>query len=77
MLRDAEIDLISLDEMHRRMVEGDFRRRFACVTLDDGYRDNREWAYPILKRQHVPFAIYVPTSFPDRLGKLWWIALDS
>jgi peptidoglycan/xylan/chitin deacetylase (PgdA/CDA1 family) len=77
MLRDHNVDLVSLDEMHRRLTERDFRRRFACVTLDDGYRDNREWAYPIFKRHEVPFAIYVPSSFPDRLGKLWWLALEQ
>ena len=47
------------------------------MTLDDGYRDNKEWAYPIFRRQEVPFAIYVPTSFPDRLGQLWWLALEQ
>lgn len=77
MLRDSDIDLVSLDEMHRRLTERDFRRRFACLTLDDGYRDNKDWAYPILKRHKVPFAIYVPTSFPDRLGILWWIMLEQ
>ncbi len=25
----------------------------------------------------MPFAIYVPTSFPDRLGELWWLALEA
>jgi peptidoglycan/xylan/chitin deacetylase (PgdA/CDA1 family) len=77
ILRDAGVDWVSLDEMHRRMTERDFGRRFACITLDDGYRDNKEWAYPILKRQNVPFAIYVPSSFPDRLGKLWWRTLEA
>jgi peptidoglycan/xylan/chitin deacetylase (PgdA/CDA1 family) len=77
ILRDAGVDWVSLDEMHRRMIERDFGRRFACLTLDDGYRDNKEWAYPILKRQNVPFAIYVPSSFPDRLGKLWWRTLEA
>jgi peptidoglycan/xylan/chitin deacetylase (PgdA/CDA1 family) len=77
ILRNADVDWVSLDEMHRRMTERDFRRRFACLTLDDGYRDNKEWAYPILKRHGVPFAIYVPSSFPDRLGKLWWRTLEE
>jgi peptidoglycan/xylan/chitin deacetylase (PgdA/CDA1 family) len=77
MLRDSGIDLVSLDEMHRRMSERDFRRRFVCMTLDDGYRDNKEWAYPIFKQREVPFAIYVPSSFPDRLGKLWWLVLEQ
>ena len=76
-LQRAEVDLISLDEMHRRLTAGDFSRRFACFTFDDGYRDNKQWAYPILKAAQVPFAVYVATSFADRLGKLWWLALEQ
>ena len=76
-LRRSGIELISLDEMYRRMVDGDFARRFVCLTFDDGYRDNLQWAYPILKEAGVPFAIYVPTSFPDRLGELWWLVLEA
>jgi peptidoglycan/xylan/chitin deacetylase (PgdA/CDA1 family) len=77
VLRRSRMDLISLDEMHRRMIDGDFSRRFVCLTFDDGYRDTLQWAFPVLKEAGVPFAIYVPTSFPDRLGELWWLALEA
>jgi peptidoglycan/xylan/chitin deacetylase (PgdA/CDA1 family) len=76
-LRRSGLDLVSLDEMHRRLTEGDFSRRFVCLTFDDGYRDTLQWAYPILKAAGVPFAVYVPTSFPDRLGELWWLVLEA
>jgi peptidoglycan/xylan/chitin deacetylase (PgdA/CDA1 family) len=76
-LRGAGFALVSLDEMHRRLVEGDFQQRFVCITIDDGYRDTLQCAYPILKREQVPFAVYIPTSFPDRLGELWWLALEA
>jgi peptidoglycan/xylan/chitin deacetylase (PgdA/CDA1 family) len=76
-LRRCRLDLVSLDEMHRRLREGDLGRRFVCITIDDGYRDTLEWAYPILRRHKVPFAVYIPTSFPDRLGELWWLALEG
>lgn len=77
-LRRSKVDLISLDEMHRRLTTGDFpRRRFVCVTFDDGYRDNFEFAYPVLKKYEVPFTIYVATSFADRIGELWWLALEA
>jgi peptidoglycan/xylan/chitin deacetylase (PgdA/CDA1 family) len=75
-LREQAIDIISLDEMHRRLTKRDFGRRFACITLDDGYRDNKVFAYPIFKRYEAPFTIFVPTSFPERTGKLWWLALE-
>src|SRR5204863_9388581 len=51
--------------------------RFACLTFDDGYRDNLEYAYPILKEHRVPFGLYIPTSFPDRFGEMWWLVLEE
>ncbi len=77
LLRDSGVDVISLDEMYRRLTRADFGRRFVCLTFDDGYRDVRQWAYPVLKQAGVPFAIYVATSFADRLGELWWLALEA
>jgi peptidoglycan/xylan/chitin deacetylase (PgdA/CDA1 family) len=76
-LRRSRRELISLDEMHHRLVSGEGGRRFVCVTFDDGYRDNLRWAYPLLRKYEVPFGLYIPTSFPDRLGELWWIALEA
>jgi peptidoglycan/xylan/chitin deacetylase (PgdA/CDA1 family) len=76
-LKRRRVDVISLAEMHRRYIEGDFRRRFVCITFDDGYKDLMRWAYPLLKKYELPFALYIPTSFPDRLGELWWVALEA
>jgi peptidoglycan/xylan/chitin deacetylase (PgdA/CDA1 family) len=76
-LARARIDLVSLDEMHRRYIEGEFTRRFVCLTFDDGYKDFLRWAYPLLRKYKLPFAMFIATSFPDRLGELWWIALEA
>jgi len=76
-LQTAGVEFVSLDEVHRRLTAGDFRRRFAAITLDDGYRDNRTFAWPILKAHEIPFTIYIPTSFMDRDGELWWLALED
>jgi peptidoglycan/xylan/chitin deacetylase (PgdA/CDA1 family) len=76
-LQRSGLDLVSLDEMHRRLTEGDFHHRFVCLTFDDGYRDTLQYAYPILSEARVPFAIFVATSFADRLGELWWLALEA
>ena len=76
-LRRTDVDIVALDEMHRRLKEQDFRRRFVCFTFDDGYRDNAQYALPVLKTYDVPFAIYIPTSFPDRAGELWWLTLEA
>ena len=75
-LKRSRLDIVSLDEMYRRLVQRDFKRRFVCITFDDGYRDLLQYAWPILKKNKVPFALYVPTGFPDRIGELWWVALE-
>jgi peptidoglycan/xylan/chitin deacetylase (PgdA/CDA1 family) len=75
-VRVSGFEIVSLDEAHFRLVEGDHSKPFVCFTFDDGYRDNLELAYPIFKRLHLPFAIYVPTDYADGRGDLWWLALE-
>jgi peptidoglycan/xylan/chitin deacetylase (PgdA/CDA1 family) len=75
-LRYKKVDMVSLSEAKRRLREQDYARRFVCFTLDDGYRDNLEFAYPIFKKHGVPAALFIATSFPDKIGLLWWLALE-
>ena len=76
--RRQGLEFIGLDEMHRRLTEGCLPdRRFVCITFDDGYRDNREYAYPILRHHRVPFAIFVTSDFADWRGHQWWSTLES
>ncbi len=75
-IRKKGYDIVSLDEAYRRIISSDPEQPFVSLTFDDGYRDNLENAYPILKAYDAPFAIYVATSYPDRVGELWWIALE-
>jgi peptidoglycan/xylan/chitin deacetylase (PgdA/CDA1 family) len=51
--------------------------KFVIFTFDDGYVDNFEYAYPIFKKQGVPFTIYVATSLPDSKAILWWYLLED
>lgn len=76
-LRRRGVEFVSLDEVRRRLIERDFKRKFVALTFDDGYRDNLEYAWPVLRRHEAPYALYIATSFPDRLGELWWVALEK
>jgi peptidoglycan/xylan/chitin deacetylase (PgdA/CDA1 family) len=73
----AGFDTISLDDVEERLSRRGCVRPFACFTLDDGYRDNRDYAYPVFKRHNVPFTVYVPTDFADGTGFLWWLVLED
>ena len=49
---DAGFDVIALDDIPERLAGGS-DGPFAAFTLDDGYKDNRDVAYPIFKRHAV------------------------
>jgi peptidoglycan/xylan/chitin deacetylase (PgdA/CDA1 family) len=75
-LRSQAIEIITMDEVHQRLAERNFSRRFACFTLDDGYRDNRDFALPVMREFDAPFTVYVTNDFAEGTGRLWWVALE-
>jgi peptidoglycan/xylan/chitin deacetylase (PgdA/CDA1 family) len=75
-LRSRDIDIITMDELHRRLTERNFARRFACFTFDDGYRDNRDFALPVMREFKAPFTVHVASDFAQGSGHLWWVALE-
>lgn len=77
-VRASGFETVSLDEAVLRIAgRSASDRPFACFTFDDGYRDNKIHAYPLMKRHGVPFTVYVPTDFPEGRGELWWLALEQ
>ncbi len=77
LAREMGYDIVSLDEVHRRLQERDFDKRFVAFTLDDGYHDNYANALPVFERHEVPFTVYVATSMPDGTAILWWDLLEQ
>jgi peptidoglycan/xylan/chitin deacetylase (PgdA/CDA1 family) len=64
---------ISLDDfLHDSSIE-----KFVIMTFDDGYYDNFEFAYPVLRKNKIPHTIYISNSFIDNKGFLWWNALEE
>lgn len=50
-------------EACERLRSNSLPARAAIVTFDDGYRDNREIALPILQRHRMPAAFFIATGF--------------
>jgi peptidoglycan/xylan/chitin deacetylase (PgdA/CDA1 family) len=62
--------VISLAEVSGLLKDGRAVPPNSCViTIDDGYRDAYETAFPMLKKFGVPATIFVVTDFLD--GKCW------
>jgi len=75
-LQSRDIEIVGIDELHQRLTMRNFSRRFACLTFDDGYRDNRDHALPVMREFNAPFTVFVASDFAEGKGRLWWIALE-
>lgn len=78
MLRE-NFDIISIEEAEK-FLEGNFssKRPKAVITFDDGYLDNYEEAFPVLRQMNLPATIFLPTqmigqSEPLAHDKAFWL----
>jgi peptidoglycan/xylan/chitin deacetylase (PgdA/CDA1 family) len=76
-VRQLGLDIVSLDEALRRLEAPKASKRFVVLTFDDAYRDNLQYALPILRKHAAPFTLYVPTAYIDGKGELWWQAIED
>ena len=63
-------NVLPLSEAVDRMNAGALPAAPACITFDDGYRDNLTVAAPILRKHELPATIFVATGFLDG-GCMW------
>jgi len=76
-LNKSGYTFISLDELYYILYKQKTVKKCIVFTLDDGYKDNYEIAYPLFKSYNVPFTVYITTSFPNKKAILWWYALED
>ena len=71
ILKD-EFNVIPLSSLYRALSEGkEIEPHTVVITIDDGYADFREVAFPILKKYDLPATLYVVSDFVDRKTWLW------
>jgi len=74
-LRTRKYDFISINDLPQRLTRAG--GRFVVFSFDDGYRDIYTTVYPIMKKHHIPFVVYLTTSFPDKSALLWEYLLEN
>jgi peptidoglycan/xylan/chitin deacetylase (PgdA/CDA1 family) len=64
--------LIHLDEWLQRVRDRQSLPSLACaVTFDDGWRDNYEYAFPVLRRAGAPATIYLVSDLVGASYSFW------
>jgi len=71
-LRKHHYDLISLQELFRRLREGEPMTRSIAFTIDDGYFDHGSVGGPIFAEFDCPVTIFAVSGFVDGKNWLWW-----
>ena len=61
---------LPLGEAVERLRKGALPAHAACVSFDDGYRDNVDVALPILRRHGVPATFFIATGYLNG-GRMW------
>ena len=56
-------------------LNGNSQELTAHITFDDGYKDNLQYALPILEKHNVPATVYVTTRFAEGDAWMWWFEL--
>jgi peptidoglycan/xylan/chitin deacetylase (PgdA/CDA1 family) len=65
--------VIDLKELYSIIKTGKpIKEKLALITFDDGYRDNYEIAYPLLKAMGIPATFFVTTSLVGSNKVPWW-----
>lgn len=76
--RLAGFDFVSLDDIYDHITNRiPFSSPFVAFTIDDGYADNFYNAYPIFKKNNIPFCIYLSTDFINKKAILWWFSIEE
>jgi peptidoglycan/xylan/chitin deacetylase (PgdA/CDA1 family) len=76
-VRRLGLEIVTLDEAVTRIENSNPTPKFAVFTFDDGYRDNKVHALPVMRRLNCPFTLYIPTALIEGVGQVWWQALED
>jgi len=77
LCRQRGLTPVPLEALPGLLADTTDTRRFVCFTLDDGYRDNAEFAQPVFRRFAVPFTVFVTAGFIARTRTMWWETVEA
>jgi len=68
-------EVLPLADMESRRRAGTLPARALAITFDDGYADNHDVAWPVLKKYGLPATLFVTTGTVGGDRSLWFLRL--
>lgn len=66
-----------LEDLPSLLANTDETKRYVCFTLDDGYRNNAEFAAAVFRKHNMPYTIFICPGFVTRTRTLWWETITA
>ena len=76
-LLKTNYNIVPIDELINNLKSKRKEKFLLSITFDDGYKDNLNFALPILEHYKIPATIYVTTRFLDTEVWMWWYELKE
>lgn len=62
--------ILRLDEAVEKLTQGSLPAGAICITFDDGYANNHDIAFPVLRKYNVPAVFFIANGFLNG-GCMW------
>ena len=76
-LRKQGYQLVSLEDLFRKLLDREPLHRAVAFTIDDGYFEHGQIAAPIFREYDCPVTTFLVTSFAEGKSWFWWDKLTT
>lgn len=76
-LIEQDYEFVTMSEAAMRIEAGFARRKFVCLTFDDGFSDTYSEAFSLCRTLRVPMVVYLISGVVRRTVPMWWLGLDQ
>ena len=75
-LVENEYNVLSIKDVIKKAKLGQSLYKTVSFTIDDGYLDFKNIAYPVFKKYNLPASVFITTDFIEGKIMMWWDTIE-
>jgi len=75
-LIDNNYNILSFKDLVISAQKNKTLHKTVCFTIDDGYVDFKNVAFPVFKKYNIPATVFITTGFIEEKMMMWWDQLE-